>query len=205
RSVANISCSYHFSLRSAVRAVYNKGRSLSSPRRDAMFCLLLLGLVFEPPSKVDWPALVQKPNARVAVQDLGLRPLLERDGKKITTRAGWEKARQALRAEWMKRLGEPPTRPEKLDAFERKPETLDGYSRQLVPFPSEGDDFIRAWLLLPFGLKEGEKRPAVVVFHPTTRDTLDEPAGLGKRKDMALAVHLARLGYVTLSPECYIL
>jgi len=170
-----------------------------------MFSLLLLGLAFEPPSKVDWPALVQKPNARVAVQDLGLRPLLETDGKKITTRAGWEKARQALRAEWMKRLGEPPARPEKLDAFERKSETLDGYSRQLVRFRSEGDDFIRAWLLVPSGLKEGEKRPAVVVFHPTTRDTLDEPAGLGKRKDMALAVHLARRGYVTLSPECYIL
>src|SRR5215467_8101674 len=76
RPVANISRPYQFSLRSAVGVVYNKGRSLSSPRRDAMFSLLLLGLAFEPPSKVDWPALVQKPNARVAVQDLGLRPLL---------------------------------------------------------------------------------------------------------------------------------
>jgi dienelactone hydrolase len=140
------------------------------------------------------------------VQDLGLRPLLRAEGgRPITTRAEWEKARQALRAEWLKRLGPAPERPAKLDARVGKAEDLDGYRRQLVHFRTEGDDFLRAWLLTPAGLKEGERRPAVVVFHPTTRDTLDEPAGLGQRKDMALAVHLARRGYVTLSPECYIL
>jgi dienelactone hydrolase len=170
-----------------------------------MIHLLLLALPAAPPAP-DWRALVQKPNAGVAVQDLGLRPLLEgKDGKTITTKEGWEEARKAIRAAWLKRLGPAPPAPLKLDVKVEKDEELDGYRRQRVSFHSEGDDRIRAWLLTPAGLQEKEKRPAVVVFHPTTRDTMDEPAGLGKRKDMALAVHLARRGYVTLSPECYIL
>src|SRR5262249_12192971 len=86
-----------------------------------------------------------------------------------------------------------------------KPEQLDGYTRQLLSFRSEGDDRIAAYLLTPAGLKEGEKRPAVVVFHQTSRDTLKEPVGLGQKPELALAVHLVKRGYVTLSPECYIL
>lgn len=168
-----------------------------------MLYFLLLALSEAP---LDWPSLIQKPHARLPVRDLGLRPLLQtEDGKKIATRAEWENAREQLRTAWMKRLGEPPPRPDKLDARVEATEDLDGYRRQLVRFRSEGDDFVRAYLLVPSGLKEGERRPAVVVFHPTTRDTLKEPAGLGQRKDMALAVHLVRRGYVALAPECYIL
>ena len=173
-----------------------------------MLSCLLLFLAADPPAPVDWAALVQKPHARLATRkrDLGLQPLLQTaDGKPITTRAGWEKARRELHAAWLKRLGPWPERPAKLDVHTDKSEEGDGYRRQLVRFRSEGDDYIRAYLLVPTGLKKGEKRPAVVVFHPTAKDTLKEPAGLGKRKQMALAVQLAQRGYVTLSPECYIL
>jgi hypothetical protein len=44
-----------------------------------------------------------------------------------------------------------------------------------------------------------------VVFHPTTKDTLTEPVGLGQRKEMALALQLTKRGYITFSPECYIM
>src|SRR5437764_1026862 len=170
-----------------------------------MVPLLLLALAADPPP-ADWPALTQKPHARLPVRDLGLRPLLRTaGGKQITTRDEWEKARKPLRAAWAERLGTPPPRPDRLDSRVEKAEDLDGYRRQLVTFLGEGDDRIRAYLLTPAGLEKGEKRPAVVVFHPTTRDTLKEPAGLGERKDMALAVHLVKRGYVALSPECYIL
>ena len=64
---------------------------------------------------------------------------------------------------------------------------------------------IRAYLLVPGGLRPKDRRPAVVVFHQTTSETLNEPVGLGKNQDLALALHLTRRGYVTLSPECYIL
>jgi dienelactone hydrolase len=168
--------------------------------------LLLLLVAAEPQPRTDWPGLVQKPYADLAVPDLGLRPLLvNEDGKKITTPAEWEKARAALRQRWLDRLGKAPERPDSLDVRVESTEKQDGYTRQLVSFRSEGDDRIRAYLLQPADLKEKEKRPAIVVFHPTTRETFKEPAGLGKRPEMALAVQLVRRGYVTLSPECYIL
>jgi fermentation-respiration switch protein FrsA (DUF1100 family) len=173
--------------------------------RNMVFYILALTLAAEP-GAVEWPALVQKPYAQLALPDLGLRPLLvDKDGKKITTKAEWEQTRKALREEWLARLGTQPTKADRLDVRIEKTEHLEGYSRQLLSFLSEGDDRIRSYLLTPADLKQGDKRPAVVVFHPTTRETLNEPAGLGKRTEMALAVHLVRRGYVTLSPECYIL
>ncbi|HXG08626.1 MAG TPA: dienelactone hydrolase family protein [Gemmataceae bacterium] len=169
-------------------------------------CLLLLTLGSEPAAAVDWPALVQKPYAGLPVADLGLRPLLvAADGKKIATPAEWEQARRQLHDAWQERLGKPPETPAQLDVRIEQTEKLDGYTRQLLSFHSEGDDRIPAYLLIPDGLKEGEKRPAVVVFHQTTRDTFKEPVGLGARPELALALQLTRCGYVTLSPECYIL
>jgi dienelactone hydrolase len=168
--------------------------------------LLLLAVGIDPLPPPDWPALVQRPYRDLPTPDLGLKPLLvTADGKRVTTKADWERARRALHDAWLARLGQPPAKPDRLDVQVEKDEKLDGYVRQLVTFASEGDDRLRAYLLIPAGLKEGEKRPAVVVFHPTTADTLREPAGLGKRPEMALALQLVRRGYVALSPECYIM
>ena len=172
-----------------------------------MFLLLLLGtLVPDAPPAIDWKELVQKPYAGLPDPDLGLRPLLvARDGKNITKKADWDQARKALQQSWLAQLGTAPEKPDRLDIRLEKTEKCDGYTRQLLSFVSEGDDRIRAYLLTPAGLKEGEKRPTVVVFHQTTRDTLREPIGLGEKPELALALHLVRRGYVTLSPECYIL
>ena len=155
---------------------------------------------------VDWPALTQKPHEAKSVPDPGLPPLLAEPGdEKITTRAAWEKARAALRDRWLGHLGRPPGKPAALDARAEESEKLDGYTRRLVTFSAEGDDRVRAYLLVPDDIKTGERRPAVVVFHETTPDTFRQPAGLGKKPELALAVHLARRGYVTLSPECPLL
>lgn len=153
-----------------------------------------------------WADLVQKPYEHLAMPDIGLKPLLRTpDGQRITTKEAWEKQRQSLRTAWRKRLGEPPVKPETLDIHVESREEQPDHVRQLVTFASEREDRIRAYVLLPKDLKEGEKRPAVVVFHPTTKDTLREPVGLGKRPEMALALQLTRRGYVTLSPECFIM
>jgi dienelactone hydrolase len=154
---------------------------------------------------IDWKGMLQKPHAGLPVPDLGLRPLLlTRDGKPITKKADWDQAHQELHKTWLAQLGMAPDKPEKLDVRIEKTEKPDGYTRQLVSFASEGDDRILAYLLTPSGL-EGEKRPAVVIFHQTTRDTLQEPVGLGKKPELALALQLVQRGYITLSPECYIL
>jgi fermentation-respiration switch protein FrsA (DUF1100 family) len=155
---------------------------------------------------VDWPALVQKPYAKLPVADLGLRPLLvAADGKKLTTPEQWAKVRQELLRAWQSRLGKAPERLDRLDVRTETTEKLEGYTRRLVRFRSDGEDRIRAYLLVPAGLEKDEKRPAIVVFHPTTAETLRAPVGLGKRPEMALALHLVRRGYITLSPECYIM
>jgi dienelactone hydrolase len=172
---------------------------------SSVLMLLTLPLVADP-AQPDWRALVQEPNARLAVPDLGLKPLLVgTDGRTIKTAAEWPKARHALLTAWQARLGTAPAKPADLAARVEKTEDLDGYRRHLVSFATEGDDRIRAWLLTPTAIKLGEKRPAVVVFHETTRHTFNQPVGLGDVPDYAIGLHLVRRGYVTLSPECYIL
>jgi dienelactone hydrolase len=163
-----------------------------------MFTYLFLAVAMGPPT---WPDVVQKPHQKLPIRDLGLKPLVA----KTDDQAAWEKTRAQLRAAWMERLGPPPARPEKLDVTIEKSEKLEGYERRLLRFLAEGDDYIRSYLLLPAGLKEGEKRPAVVVFHQTSRDTLKESVGLGSKKELALGVHLVQRGYIVLCPECYIL
>src|SRR5262245_12354300 len=88
-------------------------------------CLLLLTLGSDSPAAIDWPALVQKPYAGLPAADLGLRPLLvTADGKKITAREEWERARQKLRDAWLERLGKAPDRPERLDVRIEQTEKL---------------------------------------------------------------------------------
>ncbi len=148
----------------------------------------------------NWRAELQKPFAKLTIPaSLGIKPVAVRD------RADWEKQRAGLVARWQEHLGKAPDRPKDLDVRIEKTETLDDHTRILVSFHSEGSDRVRAYLLLPKDLKPGEKRPAMVVLHQTTKETLREPVGLGSRPDLAIALHLTRRGYVTLSPECYIM
>ncbi len=167
---------------------------------------ICLARAHTPQEAVSWPDLIQNPYEHLPIPDIGLKPLLQAaDGETINTKQAWAKQRGLLRVAWLKRLGEPPTKPKTLNIRAESREIEPDHIRQLVSFVSEGDDRIRAYLLLPKGLKENEKRPAVVVFHQTTKETLREPVGLGKRPELALALELVRRGYITLSPECFIM
>jgi dienelactone hydrolase len=153
-----------------------------------------------------WTDVLQKPYETLPTPDIGLKPLLITvDGRKITTREEWEKQRQLLHTSWRQRLGTPPTPSQGLEIKTEARDDEPDHVRFLLSFNSEDDDRVRAYLLIPKNLKETEKRPAVVVFHPTTNDTLREPVGLGKRQEMALALQLVRRGYIALSPECFIM
>src|SRR5262249_17190184 len=138
-----------------------------------------------------WQDLTQEPYEQLSIQDIGLKPLLlTRSGEKITTRTGWERQRKDLRAAWVERLGRPPAKPENRDSKIESREVEPDHVRILVSFCAEGDDRIRAYLLVPKDVKEGSRRPAIVVFHPTTKETVREPVGLGKRQELALALEL---------------
>lgn len=154
---------------------------------------------------IDWREAAQKPYANAKIPDLGLQPLLTFNGQPITTKDAWPAKRQELSDCWQAKLGTFPKKPASLDVKIESTEQCDGFQRQLLSFLSAQGDRVSAYLLIPDGIKKGEKRPAVVVFHQTTADTLKEPAGLGKKPALALGEHLVKRGYVVLSPECYIM
>jgi hypothetical protein len=155
---------------------------------------------------IDWPARVQKPYENLPLKDLGLRPLLvDAAGKPITTPAAWETRKAVLAAAWQERLGKPPAKADQLDVRVESEERQPDHLRRLLSFATEGDDRLKAYLLLPNDLKPNEQRPAVVVFHQTTKDTLKEPVGLGSKPDLALALQLVKRGFIALSPECCIM
>ena len=47
----------------------------------------------------------------------------------------------------------------------------------------------------------GEKLPAMLCLHQTTKIGKEEPAGLGGNPNLHYALHLAQRGYVTLAPD----
>jgi dienelactone hydrolase len=169
----------------------------------AVICLASPVAVAQMPS--DWPALTQKPFADKVVPELGLRPLLQRSGKPITTKRDWQAQRTAIEQAWRDRLGPMPQRPKSLETGVTQTEQCEGYAQKLVSFQSADRDRIQAYLLIPDGLGKGVKRPTVVVFHQTTANTLREPVGLGENQTLALGVHLVKRGYIVLCPECYIM
>lgn len=167
--------------------------------------LLLLAFCLSQPAVVDWRETTQRPYENLPLVNLGLKPLLTKDNKKITTRADWAPIRQDLHNAWTARLGKSIARPEKLDVKIDATEKMDGYTRQLLSFDAGGGDRLHAYLLVPSDLKPGEKRPAIVVFHQTTNDTIKEPVGLTKNQDLAIGLHLVKRGYVVLCPQCFIM
>lgn len=90
-----------------------------------------------------------------------------------------------------------------LDAKVLSEETLgDGVIRRKIAYHTDrADETLSAYLLLPIGLKPGEKRPAVIVFHSTQPAGKDQPAGLADVPDKHIGLHLARRGYVTIAPD----
>jgi hypothetical protein len=121
----------------------------------AVICMASPVAVAQMPS--DWPALTQKPFADRVVPELGLRPLLQRSGKPITTKRDWQAQRTAIEQAWRDRLGPMPQRPKSLETGVQQAEQCDEYSRKLIGFQSADRDRIQAYLLIPDGLTKGTK------------------------------------------------
>lgn len=121
---------------------------------------------------------------------LGIGPTLE----------DWPRQREALRATWLEYLGEGPE-PVPLEPRTVYSDEVNGLSRSLVSYQVEPGCRVYAYLIRPVG--EGPF-PGVVVYHPTTHDTILEPAGLAAGSERHFGVHLAQRGCVTLSPVNYL-
>ncbi len=136
------------------------------------------------------PSLTTEQSGRAQLSDL-LPP--------GTAKAGdWPARRAALRRVIDVFLGSPPASAPPLEPHVESEVKLDGgLVRRRVRFQTEPGEFVPAWLFTP-ALTRG-RLPAVVCPHQTTQVGKDEPAGMGGNPRLAMALMLARRGYVTLT------
>ena len=161
--------------------------------------------------EVPWLAEVQTPPKQVpalaANTKIPTRPLspllVDENGNKITTLAGWLRKREKIRRWWVEflkpfsveRSGPPP-----LEVIaEDRP---GGVVRQLVRYEVEPGVPVEGYLLKPAKI-EG-RRPAVVALHSTVNHTIRQPAGVEGRPEKAFGLNFAKLGYVTFCSRNYL-
>lgn len=172
----------------------------------AAFCFISGGIGRLDADDVSWLHRVQQAPPDVPREGIGkLAPLLLDDaGATITTREGWDEKRKKIRSEWLKFLGPmPDPRPEvKLEIL--KTETSNRTVRQLVRYESEPGLFVEGYLLRRVDAAEGLKRPGIVALHQTTKDTIDEIAGVTGPVEMRLGMSFAQRGFVVLCPRCFL-
>jgi hypothetical protein len=131
--------------------------------------------------------------------DAALRPLPPIE---IQDAKGWPARRAELREVWAKIIGpfpaeRVPLRPEILTR-----EVLDDHVRMLVRYRTDAESTNEAYILVP---RDGKpSRPGVVVLHPTTQRTINDPVGLSGREAVHNALHLVRRGYVCVVPRNYL-
>ncbi|MCC6793978.1 MAG: dienelactone hydrolase family protein [Candidatus Hydrogenedentes bacterium] len=154
--------------------------------------------------EVPWLAEVQRPPANPKLTDTGyLEPLLASDdGSPITSLEQWQARRDQIRKRWQDILGPMPYRP----AIKLTTVTEDhpaGCRRIRVRYECETGVEVEGFLLYPDPL-ESAPRPALVVLHSTTEDTIEEVAGVKGRDDQALGLKFAQQGFIVFCPQCFL-
>ncbi|MDB6124080.1 MAG: Acetyl xylan esterase [Pedosphaera sp.] len=133
-----------------------------------------------------------------------LSPLLQSaDGERITSKSGWQRKRAKLREQWMNLLGPLPKQKCPLKMKILATEDMRGFTRQYIKYQVEPDVYVQGYLLTP---KDGKgKLPAIVVFHPTTKQKAKIVAGVDLSvPEKTQGVQLVGRGYVVLCPENFI-
>lgn len=130
-------------------------------------------------------------------------------GTNINTGKEWEYKRQVVKKWWCDFLGIEPDAPRGIVDYEVLEEKVvdENLIRKLIRYETHPGWPVEAYLLFPKNLKE--KARAAVVFHPTVEPSIEEPAGVGSNGlvaegPRALALHLARKGFVTISPRNFL-
>lgn len=121
----------------------------------------------------------------------------------VKTKQDWAVRRQHIRANIELIMGPLPddSRRVPLNVQVVSEESTDKYIRRKVKFTPEPDDAVFAWLLIPRGIPDTTRGPAMLCLHQTIRIGKDEPAGLGTNPHLAYAHELAERGFVCLVPD----
>ena len=84
-------------------------------------------------------------------------------------------------------------------------EVLGDHTRTLVRYQTDAASTNDAFVLAPRdGSDARAKRPGVVVLHPTTPRTINDPVGISGRESVHNALHLVRRGYVCVVPRNFL-
>ena len=185
-----------------------------SPRvfRCCLFALacVLAGVLANPceaaDGEVSWLAEVQRAPRQPPVFDVGtLRPLLIDAGDRpVRDRDTWLKRRAELRTAWLTFLGPMPAAPANTEVTILRDDSLTDCSRKLIRYECEAGLFVEAYLLRSTDPKFTGPRPGIVALHQTTKNTIDETAGLSGPESLQLGLKLARRGFVVICPRCYL-
>ncbi len=109
----------------------------------------------------------------------------------------WPAQRAEIRKTLDAFVGVPPPSVPPLEAATESEQRLEGgILRRRFRFQVEPGELVPAYLFIPPG---GGRMPAVVCPHQTTQFGKDEPAGIHGNPRLAMALALARRGYVTLT------
>lgn len=119
----------------------------------------------------------------------------------ISKPSEWRLKRKEIRSRLLETLGEFPTRRVPLEAevvqeTKRKGEAI---LFQKIVYSVEKEERVPAYLLRPTRLPR--PAPAVLCLHQTTPFGKEEPTGFCGDENLAYALHLARRGFVTLTPD----
>ena len=153
-----------------------------------------------------WLDEVRKPPKSVPAAAHRPAPLLfDDEHRPIGAADGWAKRRGQLRERWLSFLGtiqKPRSAP---TATVLEEDRRDGVLRQLIRYEAEPGLPVEAYLLRPEGVEPlSQSRPGAVVLHSTIDHTIRQPAGLDGPADKHIGLHLARRGYVTICPRCFL-
>jgi dienelactone hydrolase len=166
--------------------------------------VVLLAPSLLPAADLPWLAEVTTPPADVPEPDRPLSDLLrDASGQVIESRAAWEARRAELRKAWLDFLGPLPQGPAEMKLEVVLEERLERCTRSVVRYEAEPGRVVEACLLRPTGGGTG-KRPVVVVFHPTTTDTIGVVAGTAGKPEQHIGLRLAERGFVALCPRNFL-
>ena len=135
---------------------------------------------------------------------------------KLANSSELEAYRSNVLRQWSNYLGtiEPsdhsPRKVQVLEKVEHEP----GLTRSLIEYETEPGQRVQAFVLEPSERPAGKKLPGVVIFHSTVEKSIFQPVGLSGKDDStsvssdelrkAYALHLARRGFITLSPRNFL-
>ena len=158
------------------------------------------------PSRREVPWLqevLQAPKALPA-PSLLLQPILvDKQGRTVSTLAGWRRRRAELEQAWGDVLGHlevERARPARVDLIDE--EHIGGVVRQRVQYFVEPEVRTEAYVLAPH--RPRTRCPGAVVFHSTTPESIRQPAGLADEAEKHFGLALARRGFVAICPRNFL-